>query len=435
MKVTVIYAGVGIAGFNTDPPRDDREGVLISHGVGSLVASTKRAGFEVDFIDLRQLSGWEEFDEIIRNNDSKVFGISISAVDYAPAMKAILDIKTIRPQAKVIVGGIHPTVLTDMYNFKAIDTVVLGEGEITFPELLHQIARGQELPRRVQGVKPNLNDLPWVDRDIFDYKMELSKYFAEDHQIPTVTMLAGRGCPYRCKYCQPAENAVFGKPYRMRSPGNIMAELYALKIKYNFRSITFWDDTFTLNKKWIMNFADLYEQSNINAQIAACSRADLLCQHPDMVKRMAEIGVDWLVIGMESGSQRMLDLIGKGTTVEQNIKAAEICHEYGIKVFATIMFGLPTETNEEMDQTEEMLYKSKADFISPFWYVPIPGTELYDYCIRKDLVLNTDKIEQTIQRTGFFKPTLKGVDYDHIRKIMDFMIKPTNEGNRGISCG
>ena len=416
--LTMVYAGVGVAGFNTNPPRDDREGVLISHGVGSLVASVKSRGFEVDFIDLRQLSGWEEFEDMVRQSDNQVYGVSISPVDYAPAMQAILSIKTIKPQAKVIVGGIHPSVHPDMYNFKAIATVVKGEGEITLPDLLEMILKNKELPRIIEGVKPNLNRIPWVDRDIFDYSKELTKYFAEDHAIPTVTMLAGRGCPYHCNYCQPAENAVFGTPFRMRSPENVMAELYALKIKYNFRSIVFWDDTFTLNKKWLMKFADFYEKSNMGASIAACSRADIICHNPDMVKRLAEIGVDWLVIGMESGSQRVLDMLNKGTTVEQNIQAADICHEYGIKVFATIMYGLPTETNAEVDQTNAMLEKSKVSFISPFWYVPIPGTKLYDFCVEKDLLLNDDKLAQTIERTGFFRPTLKNVDYDYMMANM-----------------
>lgn len=423
MKVTIIYAGIGVAGFNTDPPRDDREGVHISHGVGSLVASTKAAGHEVEFIDLRQMSGWNGFTTRIAKSDSNVFGLSISAVDYAPAMKAIYIIKQTNPDAKVIVGGIHPTVLTEMYNTPAITTVVKGEGEVTFPELLHMIDKGMKLPRIVQGKKQDLNKLPFVDREIFDYQKELTKYFAEDHCTPIVTMLAGRGCPYHCKYCQPSENAVFGTPYRMRSPENVLSELFLLKLKYNFKSITFWDDTFTLNRKWIMRFADLYEQSGLGGKIAACTRADLICDNPDIIKRLGEIGVNWLVVGMETGSQRMLDLIGKGTTVEQNIKAATICRDSGINIFATIMFGLPTETNEDIDRTVEMLYKCKPNWTSPFWYVPIPGTYLYDYCAKNDLILNDDKIMHTIERTGVFRPTLKNVDYEYIKKIMNKMLK------------
>jgi radical SAM superfamily enzyme YgiQ (UPF0313 family) len=203
----------------------------------------------------------------------------------------------------------------------------------------------------------------------------------------------------------------------MRSPENVLEELFMLKLKYNYRSITFWDDTFTFNRKWLMRFADLYERSNIGAQIFACSRADIICNNEDMIARLAEIGVDWLVIGMESGSQRILDLIGKGTTVEQNIESARICHKYGIQVFATFMYGLPTETNAEVDMTNAMLDKAQVDFANPFWYVPIPGTNLYNYCTENNLLLHTDILGQTVERTGKFMPTLKGVDYAYLAKI------------------
>jgi len=420
MRVSVIYAGVGVAGFKQEEPRNDREGVLVGHGVGSIVASTKKAGFEVDFLDMRKLANWEEFEKAVQSDNNEVYGLSVSAVDYGPALKAITIIKTLKPQAKVIVGGIHPSIQPEMYDFKAIDTVVKGEGEITFPELLKKIANGNELPRYIVGEKPNLNRLPWIDREIFPYlNKEMDFSFSGTGKTPSVTMLAGRGCPYHCKYCQPGENAVFGTPYRMRSPENVMAELYHLHGKYRFKSITFWDDTFTLNKKWIMRFADLYEQSNIGGEIAACTRADLVCQHPEVIERLARIGVNWLVIGMETGSQRMLDLIGKGTTVEQNLKAAEICHRNGINVFATIMFGLPTETNEEVDKTLAMLDKMQPQITSPFWYVPIPGTALHDYCAKENLILNTDKLQQTIERTGKFRPTLKNVDYEYLKVITE----------------
>jgi len=420
MRVSVIYAGVGVAGFKQEEPRNDREGVLVAHGVASIVASTKKAGFEVDFLDMRKLSGWEDFERAVQTDNNEVYGLSVSAVDYGPALKAITIIKTLKPQAKVIVGGIHPSIQPEMYDFKAIDTVVKGEGEITFPNLLKKIENGSQLPRFIMGEKPQLSRLPWIDREIFPYlKKEMDFSFSGTEMTPSVTMLAGRGCPYHCKYCQPGENAVFGTPHRMRSPENVMAELYQLYLRYNFKSITFWDDTFTLDKNWIMRFADLYEQSKIGGQISACTRADLVCKYPEVIERLAEIGVNWLVIGMETGSQRMLDLIGKGTTVEQNIEAAEICKRNGINVFATIMFGLPTETNADVDKTLAMLETMQPHITSPFWYIPIPGTYLYDYCAKENIILNTDKLQQTIERTGLFRETLKNVDYNYLRTITE----------------
>jgi anaerobic magnesium-protoporphyrin IX monomethyl ester cyclase len=416
MRVTLIYVGIGVAGFNPDRPIGDREGSWIGHGIASIGAAAKYALFDVDLIDLRQLGGWDELGKVIRENPSDVYGLSVSAVDYYSALKTVFEIKTHAPAARIIVGGIHPSIFPDQYDYAVIDTVVMGEGEVTFVDLLRRVERGDYLPRKVQGVKPNLDYIPWVDRELFDYQRELNCFFAPDQCTPSVTMIAGRGCPYKCAYCQPAENAVFGKPHRMRGVENVIGELQHLRDRYRYNSITFWDDTFTFNRQWVMDFCDMYERSGITATIAANSRADIICNNESMIERMADVGVDWLVVGLESGSQRILDLIQKGTTVEQNVKAVEICRKYGIKVFGTIMYGLPTETNDEIMATVHMIERIQPAMASPFWFTPIPGTRLYDYCADNNLIL--DGVEgRTIARTGVFLPTIKGVDYDFLLNL------------------
>lgn len=416
MRVTLVYVGIGVAGFNADRPLGDREGSWIGHGIASIGAAAKYALFNVDLIDLRQLSGWEELADKIKDNPADVYGLSVSAVDSLPALKTVYEIKTNAPQAKIIVGGIHPSIFPEEYDYQVIDTVVQGEGEVTFVDLLRKVECGDWLPKLVQGKKPNLDYTPWVDRELFDYRRELSCFFAPDHPTPSVTMLAGRGCPYHCSYCQPAENAVFGNPHRMRSAENVIGELQHLRDKYHYKSITFWDDTFTFNRHWVMQFCDAYEKTGINAPIAACSRADIICNNEPMIERLAEIGVDWLVIGLESGSQRILDLIKKGTTVEQNLRAGEICRRNGIKVFGTFMYGLPTETNDEIMQTVDMINKIQPALASPFWYVPIRGTGLYDYCEQNNLIIE-GALDRTIARTGVFKPAIKGVDYEFLAEL------------------
>jgi len=416
MRTTLIYVGIGVAGFNPNRLRGDREGSWIGHGVASVGASAKAAGHEVDLIDLRQLGGWDDLADMVKTTPSAVYGLSVSAVDHYAALKTVYEIKTNAPAAKIIVGGIHPSIFPEQYDYQVIDTVVMGEGEITFVNLLGLVAKDEPLPKRIQGVKPDLTAIPWVDRELFDYQRELDCFFAPDQQTPSVTMLAGRGCPYKCNYCQPAENKVFGSPHRMRSAESVIGELQHLKNKYHYKSITFWDDTFTFNRHWVMQFCDMYEKSGINVPIAACSRADIICNNEPMIERLAEIGVDWLVIGLESGSQRILDLINKGTTVEQNILATEICQRNGIKVFGTFMLGLPTETNDEIQATMDMIYKTKPALASPFWYTPIPGTGLYDYCVTNDLILEDAK-DRTIERTGRFLPTIKGVDYEFLHEV------------------
>jgi anaerobic magnesium-protoporphyrin IX monomethyl ester cyclase len=414
MKICLVYVGVGVAGFNANRPPGDREGAWIGHGIASVGASLKAAGHTVNLIDLRHLAGWTEFGKCLTDNPADVFGLSVSPVDGQFVESIAVMIKYLHPAARIIAGGIHPTIFADLYECTAVDTVVKGEGEVTFVDLINRMERNEVWPRQVQAVTPNLDAIPWVDRELFDYNRELDCYFAPGQELPSITMLAGRGCPYLCSYCQPAENAVFGKPFRIRSPENVVAEMKALHERYAYKSVTFWDDTFTINKSWVMKFCDLYEQSGIGATIAACSRADIICRDEEMIERMAQIGVNWFVIGLESGSQRILDLIKKGTTVEQNVHAAEICRKYGIKIFGTYMYGLPTETNEEALMTAKMIDTIQPEHASPFYFLPIKGTDIYTLCEEKDLLMG----EGSIERTGMRNRAIRGVDYDFLDSIM-----------------
>lgn len=421
MRMTLVFCHVGVAGMSANRPTGDREGSWIGHGAASVGAAAKAAGHEVDLIDLRRIGGWDVFAKTVRDNPAPVYGLSVSAVDHWHALKAVLIIKREHPESIVIVGGIHPTIFPGDYDYKVIDCVVQGEGEDAIVRLLARVAAGLELPRLYRGRKPDLDAIPWVDRELFDYRRELECNFTPDQGHPSITMLAGRGCPYKCAYCQPAESAVFGMPYRMRSPENVIEELIYLQDRYHYKSITFWDDTFTFKVPWVREFCDRYQQAKLPRSIVACSRADIICKHEGMIERLAEIGVRWFVIGLESGSQRILDLIKKGTTVEQNIESARICRKYGIKVFGTYMYGLPTETEQDALATARMIDEIHPEHGSPFWFTPIPGTDIYNYCATNDLILNS---KRSIERTGVFEPTLKGPNYPYITKLM--------QGYRGL---
>lgn len=418
--ITLIYPGIAIIGFGLAGKSHSGEANWIHHGLASIGSSLKSKGYDVKLIDMRTLDSWEHFKKTIENINPEIIGISISNVDYKIAMRTAEIIKELKPSAKIIAGGLNPTIFPEIYqNNEKIDYIITGEGEITFVKIVQAIENNLDIPKFSIGEKPNLDELPWVDRTLFDYSRELNCHYAPDQKLPTVTMIAGRGCPYQCTYCQPAESLTYGRPHRIRSPQNVISELRTLKNKYDFKSITFWDDTFTLNKKWVFEFCDLYEKEKFDATIAACSRADIICRNEDMVKRLSEIGLDWFLIGFESGSQRILNLIKKGTTVEQNYKAASICKKYGVKIVATFMLGLPTETKREQLATAKMIIETKAESPLLFYFLPIIGTEIYDLCKEKDLILS-DTINDpfNIERTSVFnKPRIKNINY----KFLDLL--------------
>lgn len=417
-RITLIYPGIGIFGFGQAGKSASGEINWIHHGLASIGAYIKSKGYDVKLIDMRTLNSWEDFKRTVENLNADIIGISISNLDYKVAMRAVEIIKGLKPSAKIIAGGLNPTIFPESYkNNQKIDYIVTGEGEITFTKIVQGLENNADLPKFNKGEVPDLDELPWADRNLFDYSREMNCHFTPDQALPHVTMIAGRGCPYQCTYCQPAENLTYGRPHRIISPQNVIAEIRSLKNEFDFKSITFWDDTFTVNPEWTLEFCDLYEKEKFGVAITACNRADIICRNENIVKRLSEIGVDCFVIGFESGSQRILDLLKKGTTVEQNYKAASICKKHGIKIFATFMLGLPTETKEEQSATAKMIMKIKPDYISPFYFVPIKGTEIYDLCREKDLILPDLTDPFAIERTGVYRPTIKNIDYKFLDRL------------------
>lgn len=415
MKTLVVYPAISLAGFGQKEKSGSGEVQWISHGVGFVVTCARKAGFDVSFVDLRDLSGWLEFETRLQELMPDVVGMSVSYLDYKPAMKAIELAKGINPKVKVVVGGILPSNFPDMFLNNQIDYVLTGEGEISFVELLQAIESGGSFGRLTRGKVPDLDALPFVEREMFDYQGELDSRFCPGQVAPVVTMIAGRGCPFHCNYCQPSERAVFSGKFRIRSPENIIAELSLLRDRYGFNSITWWDDTFTVDPKWVHRFCDLYQAEGFTASMVACSRADIICNNEAMVARLAEVGLSHFVIGVESGSQRLLDFIEKGTTVEQNIEAARICRRHGVHIYATAMLGLPTETKEEAASTIAMLRKIAPDVVSLFYFNPIPGTGIYEFCKTNDLILKADEFD--ISRTEDYRPKIRGIEYRYLDQL------------------
>ncbi|MDH7487865.1 MAG: radical SAM protein, partial [Anaerolineae bacterium] len=160
---------------------------------------------------------------------------------------------------------------------------------------------------------------------------------------------------YNCSYCQPAERYIFGRKVRRRSVPNVLAELRLLQEQYHFNSFMFHDDCLTEDRDWVIEFCRAYRDAGFRQPFFCQSRADIIVKNEDMVALMARAGLKGYLIGFESGSDRVLRFIRKGTKVWQNLEAARICRRYGIAIWANYMLGLPTETEDEMRATISML--------------------------------------------------------------------------------
>ncbi len=361
LKTILVHASISQCGFNSFGQGD--EGSWINHGLCSISAFAKSKGFDIDLIDLRRLKGWTGFKKKIIQKKPEVVGFSMMSVDYDYVMKCIDLIKQVNEKIIVIVGGPHPTLMTEEVAANSkIDYIILGEGEISFTNLLKKLGQGNKEKRIIQGLKPELDQLPFIDRDFYKGKEEP---IVDSLPRPFVTIIASRGCIYNCSFCQPAERIIFGPKVRRRSVDNVIKELRILRHRYKFRSLMIHDDCLTEDQDWVREFCQKYQENGFKQPFVCQSRADIICRHQEMIKKMRQAGLVMFIIGFESGSQRVLNFLRKGTTVAQNYKSAEICRKYNIKIWANYMLGIPTETKQEAMATVEMIKKIKPDHYSP----------------------------------------------------------------------
>ncbi|OGU16578.1 MAG: hypothetical protein A2076_02565 [Geobacteraceae bacterium GWC2_53_11] len=407
MNILLIYPGL-IEGFNSY----DRGCNWINHGVGIISTVLKNEGHFITYMDLRKLHNWNEVTSEIRRIEFEMALISVATVDFEPAQKLAEIIKSKNIHIKIMVGGPHPTLMTHQTaEVKSFDYIFTHEAEKTLPSLLHNL---HDIPRIIKGeMPPDLDKLPFVDRALTPTGE--TPFFAGLAQ-PYFSITASRGCMYKCSFCQPAERSIFGNIVRKRSVDNILDEIEYLAKNHGMQSFMIHDDCFTQYYSWIEEFCAKKIERGFEQKFVCQSRADIICKRPDLMQKLVDSGLDWVLIGFESGSDRVLDFIKKGTSVEQNLQAARICKELGIKIFANYMFGLPTESRGEMEQTVKMMRRIKPDIFSPSVFTPAPGSELYDYCITHDL--NLISTSDAYSRNVMSGAKIKGVDYNFVKRMV-----------------
>ena len=419
MKVTLVYPGIAGKGF--DSLGQGMDSGWISHGLAILAPCARQTGAEVDLLDLRALRGWDHYHQELLARRPDVVGVSMMSVDYNPAHRCLEIARLALPEAITVLGGAHPTVMLDeLKDDPLVDHIFIGEAEITFPEFLVRQQGGESSRHVISSIHPDLDSIPFADHEFFLHEWRKWGYnldspeapFAAELPPPFVTIISGRGCMYNCSYCQPAERIIFGRKVRRRGVPNVMAELHNLRERYRFNSFMLHDDCLTEDSDWVIQFCQAYHAAGFTQPFFCQSRADIIVKKEGMVRMMYQAGLRGYLIGFESGSDRVLRFIRKGTTRQQNLEAARICKKYGISIWANYMLGLPTETKEEVLKTISMLKQVDPDYYSPAFFTPHPGSDLYAYCMEHDLSLIRSHDDYSRNPDG---AKISGVDYEWLQ--------------------
>lgn len=423
MNITLIYPGISWSGFGTFGSKNMSESNFINHGLASLEAYISMFGHKTEFIDLRMLKNWSDLRRVLRQSKNTIFGISSTTVDFGNTIKISKIIKKINSKNIVIVGGVHPTIRPmEAIRVATFDYVVTGEGEIVLERLLSQLEK-KFLPKKklIVGEFCPLENIPHINRDLFFHRQgEMIYPFVSVLKAPSATILTSRGCPFNCNFCQPAERMTFGGKVRLREMSDVVAELVEIKQKYGLASFMIHDDLFIFSKDRIIEFVKLYKKSGLKAKFICQGRADLIIKYRDQMRQLGKAGLVGVMVGFESGSDRILKFLEKNTTVSQNIEAAAILKSFHIKTWANYMLGIPTETYGEMIQTLMMIKKINPEYLSPSLFTPYPETGLYDYC-KKNKLLRIKKYDQYRRSLGGDK--IGGINYTVVRLLI-FLFLP-----------
>jgi len=360
-------------------------------GLLHIGAMLKAHGDTVRFFDLA-VDPIESLDAAL--SDADLVCLSSSTVLFERACLVLSRIKAKSPGLPVILGGPHATLRPEDAVMRGFDAAAIGEGEYTAIDLVEAIQKGSPLhevtgaaakrgdevvfgpPREFQ---PDLDIFPDPDRTLIDYR----KYFEDD--IEFVGMMATRGCPYNCLFCKPMLDKMHGYKVRKRSQKRIAVEMANISRTLGYKTFLFKDDTMALGGvPYFVEFERELARAGLRDSQWVCqARVDQIT--PALLEQMKRCGLQAIALGVESGSQKVLDFYRKGIKVEQTIKAFDLCHQHGVGTLAFVILGAPVETREDLEATVRLVERIRPKSISFSIATPGPGNALHDYAIENNL--------------------------------------------------
>lgn len=355
-------------------------------GILYLSSHLRARGYAVDVFDTT-FRGLPELYKVLHSTTPAVLGV------YANLMTRpnVVEILRTAKEAgwRTVAGGPEPGAYVDEYLSAGADVVVIGEGEKTLEELLPALHAGSAgALAKVNGIAfrnddgsicrtparsliPDLDLQPWPDRERVDVERYV-KLWREFHGTGSVSLITARGCPYRCRWCS---HGVYGQTHRRRKPASVVDELEWLIERYHPDMAWIADDVFTIHHGWLFEYAAEMKRRNLKIPFECISRADRLNER--VMDTMADLGCFRIWIGSESGSQRLLDAMERGVTVEQVQTAVGLAKSRGIKAGMFLMWGYGDEDLSDIEATIDHVKRTDPDVFLTTTSYPIRGTPYY----------------------------------------------------------
>jgi anaerobic magnesium-protoporphyrin IX monomethyl ester cyclase len=328
---------------------------------------------------------WKKIIEIIKKNSPSTIGITYPTPTKHSVEKIASLAKKLDRRIKVIVGGHHPTHLPlEVMQNKDIDFVIRGEGEIPLLALMKELKKEKPDLKRVQGIhwrdsneaiiaNPDASQISILDNLPFPARDSIIDANYKRHR--THMMSTARGCPYRCKFC--ADRSLWGGKVRRRSVENVLEEIKELIRTYpNLQFLDFTDGTFSFDRTFLESFCKRMIEENTSVQWRCTARYDNL--DDEILSLMKKSGCFALYLGVESGSQRILNMTEKNIYIAEIVEKSRLIRKKGIVSLASVIFGIPGEMKEDADKTLILMKKLEVDIFDVNSYIPLPGTPLYD---------------------------------------------------------
>jgi anaerobic magnesium-protoporphyrin IX monomethyl ester cyclase len=351
----------------------------------TLGAYLRTQGVDVRFIDLTFARETHPVEEEIRAFRPEIVGVHTKTLTLPRALEIAGIARA--AGALALAGGPDSATRPEFYLEGGFDAVALGEGELTLTRLADLVHRGERIrgePGVVtrengvirrgppRGFLKDLDALPLPAWDLVDMEGYLRRW-EEKTGERRAAIHTSRGCPFDCSWCS---KPTFGRSFRQQSPERVLDELEALRSRYRVDYVRFCDDVFGIQRRWLESLLDGMVERDLGLKFECLARVDLL--KTDLLARMRAAGLARVYVGVESGSQKMLDLMNRGTRLTQIARVASELKAHQIRQFWFLMLGYPGETMEDLEATLQLFRRFSPEEYSVSIAVPVPGTRFYD---------------------------------------------------------